>query len=162
MCKRRRRRRWNSRWPSRPGGRGRGLALALLALALGLSVLGSLGQPPAARAQAPATNPFTPGLPVAPAPTPTVSTATTTATTTSTGGGGLSSGSAAAIGIGAFVLLGGISLFIWYDARRRAPVRRRAAVATTDGGSRPGSRQRVKSRRLSPAERRRRKRGRAR
>jgi hypothetical protein len=66
-----------------------------------------------------------------------------------------------AIAVGALVLLGGISFFIWYDARRRAPVRHRAAATAGEGG-RPGSKTRTKPRKLSPAERRRRKRGRAR
>jgi hypothetical protein len=114
----------------------------------------------AAAAQGPTTNPF--GFPSAPVtPTNTTATVITSASTTSTSGGGLSSGSVAAIAIGALVLLGGISGFIWYDARRRAPVRHRMATATAGSGSRPGSK-RVKPRKLSPAERRRRKRGRAR
>jgi hypothetical protein len=56
------------------------------------------------------------------------------------------------------VVLGGIALFIWRDARRRAPQR---------GGEgyeirRSGSKRPPKQRKLSPAERKRRKRGRAR
>jgi hypothetical protein len=58
-------------------------------------------------------------------------------------------------------VLTGISLFIWRDARRRAPVRHRAAEAA-DASSRAAAKQRAKPRKLSPAERRRRKRGRAR
>jgi hypothetical protein len=73
------------------------------------------------------------------------------------GGGGI-----AAISIGAIVLLAGISFFIWRDARRRAPVRQRAAHAVAGEGGRSGSKSRAKPRKLSPAERRRRKRGRAR
>jgi hypothetical protein len=123
----------------------------------------ALTLPGTAAAQGSTSNPFTPGLPLAP---PTISTASTatgiTPTTSTTGGGGLSGGSAAAIAIGAIVLLGGISLFIWRDARRRAPTRRRPAMATSGDGSRAGSKQRAKPRKLSPAERRRRKRGRAR
>ena len=108
-------------------------------------------------------NPFTPGIPAAPVTTPTTTTPTVISTpSTSTTGGGLSGGSAAAIAIGAIVLLGGISLFIWRDARRRAPVKRHAAVATAGEGGRTGSKQRAKPRKLSAAERRRRKRGRAR
>jgi hypothetical protein len=59
--------------------------------------------------------------------------------------------------VGAIVILAGISFFIWRDARRRAPVKP-GVVAATAGGSKP----RRGSRKLSPAERRRRKRGRAR
>jgi hypothetical protein len=56
------------------------------------------------------------------------------------------------------VVLGGIAFFIWRDARRRAPAR---------GGEgyeirRSGSKRPPKPRKLSPAERKRRKRGRAR
>jgi hypothetical protein len=68
----------------------------------------------------------------------------------------------AAIAIGAIVVLGGISYFIWWDARKRAPVRQRAAEAIAGAGGRSGSKPRPKPRKLSPAERRRRKRGKAR
>jgi hypothetical protein len=108
------------------------------------------------------TNPFSPGLPVSPTPTPPATTSTTVAPiTTPSSGGSLGGGGIAAISIGAIVLLGGISFFIWRDARRRAPVRHRMANATGGDGARPGSK-RTKPRKLSPAERRRRKRGRAR
>jgi hypothetical protein len=106
-------------------------------------------------------NPLSPGLPVTPGTTPTVTTPTTTTSTSAgTSGGGLSGSTAVGIGAGALIVLGGISFFIWWDARRRAPVRQRAAAATAAAGA--GSRQRTKSRKLSPAERRRRKRGKAR
>jgi hypothetical protein len=105
------------------------------------------------------TGPLSPGLPQ----NATTSTATSAApllqTTTTAGDSGLSGGTAAAIGIGALAVLAAISFFIWYDARRRAPVRARAAAA--DGDPR-GKKRPVKQRKLSPAERRRRKRGRAR
>jgi hypothetical protein len=119
--------------------------------------------PASALAQGTATsNPFAPGIPTPPATTPTTTAPTVITTpTTSTSGGGVSSGSAVAIAIGALVLLGGISLFIWRDARRRAPVKKHAAAIPEEGGH-GGSKQRPKPRKLSPAERRRRKRGRAR
>ena len=120
-----------------------------------------LASPAAALAQSSATNPLTPGF-----PQPTVSIPTTTATptisTTATAGSGsgFSGNSAIIIAIGAAIVLGGISFYIWRDARKRAPVHHRAAV---DGlGTRQGTKQRAKPRKLSPAERRRRKRGRAR
>jgi hypothetical protein len=132
----------------------RRVILATLILALAL--------PAGALAQSGNTNPFGPVLPVSPAPTPPATTQTTlTPTTTTTGAGNLSGGGIAAIAIGALVLLGGISLFIWRDARRRAPVRHRVAGAGAGDGGRPGSK-RTKPRKLSAAERRRRKRGRAR
>jgi hypothetical protein len=109
------------------------------------------------------TSPFAPGVPQGQATTSTTTTPTvSTVSTSSSGSSGLSGSSAIVIGIAALVLIAAISLFIWRDARRRAPVRHRAAAATADAGGRPGSKQRQKPRKLSPAERRRRKRGRAR
>jgi hypothetical protein len=79
---------------------------------------------------------------------------------TAAGGGSLSSASALAIVVGAVVVLGGIAYFIWRDARRRAPVR--TAEAGLGGtGRRTGSKPPPKPRKLSAAERKRRKRGRA-
>ena len=68
---------------------------------------------------------------------------------------------AVVIGIGALLVLGGISFFIWRDARKRAPVRQRPATAAAGGGSGPRQRPQ-KNRKLSAAEKRRRKRGKAR
>ena len=65
-----------------------------------------------------------------------------------------------AIGLGALAVLGGIAFLIWYDARRRAPLRNRSRRHPMAGLG--GSKPRPKPRKLSPAERRRRKRGRAR
>lgn len=98
--------------------------------------------------------PFSP-----PAPTQTATTATLNPVTSTTGGG-LTGTDGVAIGIGAVLVLGGISFFIWRDARKRAPVRQHATAAAGGGA---GPRQRPqKSRKLSPAERKRRKRGKAR
>jgi hypothetical protein len=101
----------------------------------------------------------------APGAVPTTTTATptviSTATASTSGSSGLSGNSAIAIAVGAFVVLGGISYFIWRDARRRAPVAARAA-AERDRPNVPGSRAPPKARKLSAAERKRRKRGRAR
>jgi hypothetical protein len=95
---------------------------------------------------------------------PTTTTATptviSTATASTSGSSGLSGNSAIAIAVGAFIVLGGISYFIWRDARRRAPVTARAA-AERDRQNVPGSRAPPKARKLSAAERKRRKRGRA-
>lgn len=141
------------------GGWCAGGAAALAALMLSSPALAQSGSGSA--------NPFTPGAPSGPLSplTPSVPQAPTPITptplpNTSTSGGALSGTDAVLIGIGALVVLGGISLFIWYDARRRAPIRHRTAAATAGGPG--GSRPRPKSRKLSPAERRRRKRGRAR
>jgi hypothetical protein len=109
------------------------------------------------------TSPFSPGVPVSPPTTPTAATPTVVnpnATTTSAANG-LSGTNAVLIAIGAVIVLGGIAYFIWRDARRRAPVRHAGAAALDAGGHR-GSKRPVKSRKLSPAERKRRKRGRAR
>jgi hypothetical protein len=95
---------------------------------------------------------------------PTTTTATptviSTATASTSGSSGLSGNSAIAIAVGAFIVLGGISYFIWRDARRRAPVAARTA-AERDRQNVPGSRAPPKARKLSAAERKRRKRGRA-
>jgi hypothetical protein len=123
-----------------------------------------------------ATAAASPTVPVAPSPSggglgggltspggiPTASTAAPTVISTATatsGSGGLSGGGAIAIAIGAFVVLGGICYYIWRDARRRAPVAARPAGETRE--NRPGSKAQPKARKLSTAERKRRKRGRA-
>lgn len=109
-------------------------------------------------------SPLTPGLPQSQATTPTTTTSPVIVNPTTTSGDSSFSGSSAVvIAIGALVLIAGISFFIWRDARRRAPVRHRAAAATAGPGGRgTGSKQKTKPRKLSPAERKRRKRGRAR
>jgi hypothetical protein len=126
-----------------------------------LVALAALAAPTAVLAASPtplAPGPLAPGL--APSPQTTATAPTTRIITapqsTDTG---LSGGGVAAIAVGAAVVLGGISFYIWRDARKRAPIRHRAAAATAGAG---GAKQRVKPRKLSPAERRRRKRGRAR
>jgi hypothetical protein len=105
-------------------------------------------------------NPLSPGIPASPATPATSSTPTViqNSSASTTGGSTFSSGSALLIAIGAVVLLGGISFFIWRDARRRAPQR---------GGEgyeirRSGTKRAPKPRKPSAAERKRRKRGRAR
>jgi hypothetical protein len=99
----------------------------------------------------------------APGGVPTTSTTTptiiSTATASTSGGSGLSGTNAIVIALGAVVILGGISYFIWRDARRRAPVASRSDDA--DHQNRPGSKAPPKARKLSAAERKRRKRGRA-
>jgi len=108
------------------------------------------------------TTPLSPGLPTT-APNTSPGPVLTNTSTTSSSGGGLSGSAGIEIAVGAFIVLGGISLFIWRDARRRAPARGRAATATAGADrSHPGSKARPKPRKPSPAERRRRKRGRAR
>jgi hypothetical protein len=127
---------------------------ALLAL-----VLVTLGAPAAALAQSAPSSPFAPGLPES-TPSVTTTTTPTVSTTSTSGNSGLTGSGIVAIAVGALVVIGGISYFIWYDSRKHARVRRAAVVA--DAGGRTGSKTRGKPRKLSPAERRRRKRGRAR
>jgi hypothetical protein len=108
--------------------------------------------------------PLAPGLPQNTGAVPTAApqpTATNNGTV-STAGGSLSGSSTAAIAIGALVVLTGISLFIWRDARKRAPVSSRAGADDGLDGRRTGTKPKPKSRKPSPAERRRRKRGKAR
>ena len=110
----------------------------------------------------PGSNPLSPGFPQPSVSIPTTTAAPTVAQTTSSGSGsGLTGNSAIIIAIGAIVVLGGISFYIWRDARRRAPVRAHSA-GPIDEGRRAGSKAKPKPRKLSPAERKRRKRGRAR
>jgi hypothetical protein len=141
---------------------GASLIAATLLAALLLPAPGALAQgsgTPVLPGQGPsnALTPFTPQspIPAQTAPTPTVPSATTSTSS------GLNGTDGVAIGIGAVLVLGGISFFIWRDARKRAPVRQHAATAAAGGGSGPRQRPQ-KSRKLSPAERRRRKRGKAR
>lgn len=109
-----------------------------------------------------ASNPLSPGFPQPSVSIPTTTAVPTLSGTTSAGAGsGFSGNSAIIIAIGALIVLGGISFYIWRDARRRAPVRAHAG-GPIDEGRRAGSKARPKPRKLSPAERKRRKRGRAR
>ncbi|MGI8863189.1 MAG: hypothetical protein ACR2JH_02120, partial [Solirubrobacteraceae bacterium] len=95
---------------------------------------GSAGSPGAAGATG---SPFSPGVPPPTGQIPPTSTAPVIAppVTTPSTGSGLSGSSAIAIGVGAIIVLTGISLFIWRDARRRAPVRHRAAGEAAHAGS---------------------------
>ena len=123
----------------------------------------ALALPSAAGAQS-ASNPLAPGFPQPSVSTPTTTTAVPTIQTTPTAGSGsgFSGSSAIFIAIGAIIVLGGISYFIWRDARKHAPKGRRTLAPIDAEGKRAGSKQRSKPRKLSPAEKRRRKRGRAR
>jgi hypothetical protein len=130
-----------------------------------LAVTGLLLFPGWSLAAGTSPTPLTPGLPantgVQPT-TPPAPSATGVGTVSTAGGSTLSGSSATGIAVGALVVLVGISLFIWRDARKRAPVRSRAALDGPDGRARTGSKAKTKPRKLSPAERRRRKRGKAR
>jgi hypothetical protein len=133
----------------------------VLAIALGAALV----LPTASLAQTPGTNPLGPGFPQQSVSTATTTTAPPTISTSTTAGtsSGLTGSSAIIIAIGAIVVLGGISFYIWRDARRRAPVRHRAGhPAPFPEDRRSGTKPKAKPRKLSPGERRRRKRGRAR
>ena len=123
----------------------------------------ALALPAVAGAQSPS-SPLAPGFPQPSVSTSTTTTAVPTVQTTATAGGGsgFSGSSAIIIAIGALVVLGGISFFIWRDARRRAPKGHRTLAPIDAEGKRAGSKARPKPRKLSAAEKRRRKRGRAR
>lgn len=110
------------------------------------------------------TNPLTgfPSAPVTTAPQTQTAPVIANSSTGTAGSSSFSGGSAIAVAIGALVILGGISLFIWRDARRRAPVKSAAWHGGVEDSHRAGSKAPPKQRKLSPAERRRRKRGRAR
>jgi hypothetical protein len=134
---------------------------AVLAVVLGVAVANAIGLPAVAGAQT--SNPLSPGLPQPSVSVPTTTPPPTISTSTTAGGGsGLSGNSAIIIAIGALVVLGGISFYIWRDARRRAPARHKSLAAELGESRRAGSKPRAKPRKLSPQERRRRKRGRAR
>jgi hypothetical protein len=134
-------------------------ALVWAAFAVGLAAFAV----PGTAAAAPPPNPLSPGLPVPTGPAPPTTTTPapvpSQSNPSSPGGSGLSGATAVVISLGAIALIAGIAFFIWHDARRRAPVRH--AHATAESG-RSGSKRPINPRKLSPAERRRRKRGRAR
>jgi hypothetical protein len=123
------------------------VALAVVAVTL-LWPAGALAQGSAASPLSPFSNQ---------APTTTTTPPTVTTSGTSTSGGGFTGTDAVLIGLGAMLVLGSISFYIWRDARRRAPIRHHAATASV-----PGSVRARQKRKLSPAERKRRKRGKAR
>lgn len=145
---------------SRVSDSGRGLKAALRA-ALVLLVGGAFALPAVAAAQAP--NPLVPTFPQPTASSSATTTAPRVQTTATAGSGsGLKGSSAVVIGIGALLVLGGIGLYIWRDARRRAPKGHRTLAPIDAEGKRAGSKPHPKPRKLSQAEKRRRKRGRAR
>lgn len=95
------------------------------------------------------------------ATTPQVQTVTPS-TTTSSSGGGLSGLDGVIIAVVAFLVLGGIAFYIWYDARGHAARVGHGEAALFGERAHAGSKAPRKQRKLTPAERRRRKRGRAR
>jgi hypothetical protein len=108
------------------------------------------------------------GLPATPSPPVAPSTSAAppilpTATTASTGSGGLGGNGVILLAVITGGVLAVVAYFIWRDARRHAPVKPGGYTAAEAlGGGRSGSKAPPKSRKLSQAERKRRKRGRAR
>ncbi len=150
-----------------PAAGGRGTASHATAAASSTAASTAASTPALSPSGSPA--PFSPGLPQSGASTPTSSAPATIITnggTAGSGSSGLSGSGIALVVVGALVLLVGIALFIWRDARRRAPVKPRGRGGDGPGEeerrSKPGSKRQTKPRKLTPAERRRRKRGRAR
>ena len=135
----------------------------LFALAFVCALLLSAGGAVAVAA-APGGGPLSGGVtaPATPTPTTATQTATNPTTTTAAGGGGsIGKSSIYGIVIGSVLVIGGVCFYIFRDAARRAPSRvRRTATGPSKEKKLPGS-QRVKPRKLSSQERRRRKRGRA-
>jgi hypothetical protein len=159
--------------PARPLALLAAVALAV-ALALQLPAAALLAAPaiaastgtsttPVVPAVPDTTSPFSPGVPLSGnTGTPTATTPATAlqTTTSSSSSGGISGTGALFIAAGAIVVLGGIAYFIWADSRRHAPAG--TAPSRESATQRAGSKTPQKSRKLSPAERRRRKRGKAR
>ena len=132
-----------------------GVCLALLLPAVALA---------AGSSSSAAQGAFGVGLPQSSAPTPTqTQPVAPVVTTSSSAGGSINSTDALLVALGAIVVLGAIAYFIWSDSRHHVRALHRAAAANgTTGGPGRGSKAAPKSRKLKPAERRRRKRGRAR
>ena len=152
------------RWPA-------GLAVWLILLSA-LAPATALAAGPKARVSTSSAAAVTPTVPLnngglSGFPNPPVVTSSTTPTATAAntttagqGSSAFSSSTALVIVVAALVVIVAIALFIWRDARRRAPVRE--VTGSLDGNrAKPGSKAPPRPRKLSPAERRRRKRGRA-
>jgi hypothetical protein len=145
------------------------LALSLLISSLACACAAGLAAPAALAAGSPALTSASSGGPSfgvtsgGAATTPAIQTTATPVTTTSSSGGGLSGNDGIIIAIVAALVLGSIAFYIWYDARRNAA---RVGHGDDEGlfGQRAhaGSKAPRKPRKLTPAERKRRKRGRAR
>jgi hypothetical protein len=140
------------------------VAVAVAGAVAAVALVGPVALTLPASAGAQTTSPLSPGFPQPSVSIPTSTTATPTIQTTATAGSGsgFTGSSAIIIAVGAIVVLGGISLYIWRDARRRAPKGHRLNAPIDAEGKRAGSKARQKPRKLSQAEKRRRKRGRAR
>lgn len=143
-------------------GRAIALALGVLALAVPAAMAAATTSTPLNLPGG--TSPFSPGVPVSPVTTTSSTTTPVVVSTSSSSGGGLSGSDAILIAVGAVIVLVGVSAFIWRDARRHAPARGAGAASSANilDGARSGSKAPPKPRKLSPAERKRRKRGRAR
>jgi hypothetical protein len=145
------------------------LALSLLITSLACGCAAGLAAPAALAAGSsgtpttPATDPNFGLSSGGAATTPQVTTTPAAATSTTSTSGGLSSLDGIVIGAVVLLLLGGVASWIWYDSRGHAT---RVGHGRDDAmfGQRAhaGSKTPHKPRKLAPAERKRRKRGRAR
>ncbi|MDE3130750.1 MAG: hypothetical protein KGL16_06315, partial [Acidobacteriota bacterium] len=87
---------------------------------------------------------------------------TPASSSTASASGGLSGVDAAIIAVVAALLLGGVAFWIWYDSRGHAARAGHGDDALFGQRAHAGSKAPPKQRKLTPAERKRRKRGRAR
>ncbi len=154
-----------------PGARRPALALAVAASMAGFALAAPATTLAAGNvATTPAGQALTPGLP----PQAPVATPTTTqpqqvpvapvVTSTTNAGGSISGAEALLLALGAAVVLVAVAYFIYRDSRHHASLLSRVSAATRMPGDDPtrGSKAPHKSRKLSVAEKKRRKRGRAR
>ena len=139
-------------------------SMAVFALAAPATTLaaGNVSTTPAGQA-------LTPGLPQAPVATPTTTQpqqvpVAPVVTSTTNAGGSISGAEALLLALGAAIVLLGVAYFIFRDSRHHASLLSRVGAATRMPGDAPtrGSKAPHKSRKLSAAEKKRRKRGRAR
>lgn len=143
------------------------LALTLISCSVALGGVAGVGSPTLAAAagtgKASGVTSPTLGL-TTPAQSVTAPATQTTvpATTTTSTGGGLSGTDGVLIAVIALLVLGGIAFFIWRDARGVAKsIGHHASDDTEFAGKHSGSKAPRKTRKPKPAERKRRKRGRA-
>jgi hypothetical protein len=140
-------------------GAGAGALLPASAVAAGTSSVAKAGSTIPATQLPGSTSPFSPGVPLSSSgATQTATTPAVVTTSTTSTGGGISGSESIIIAIVALALLVGIGFFIWADSRRRAPARP-GDMDDPFANRRSGSKAPPKSRKLSQAERRRRKRG---
>jgi hypothetical protein len=140
------------------------LALSLLITSLACGCAAGLAAPAALAAGSSGTPAPSFGLSSGgAATTPQETTTVAPVTSTTASSGGLSSLDGIVIGVVVALLLGGVAFWIWYDARGSVSrIGHGKDEALYGQRAHPGSKTPHKARKLKPAERKRRKRGRAR